>query len=51
VSANYWQFKEFFLANKDESGVSSLEFSHRSPPAFHTYEQLPYLAMYKLKQW
>ena len=45
VGPNYWGAKEFFSKSSDSAPVTSLEWSHASPPAFHTYEELPYLAI------
>ena len=43
VSGNYWHTPEFFENKIDTSNISTLEWVHLSPPAFHTYEELPYL--------
>ena len=44
-SANYWGVKEYFLSNYtseiNSDSVTSLEWLLSSPPAFHTYNQLP----------
>ena len=45
VSANYWECKEFFSTVNDPSIVPTLEWVQQSPPAFHTYNELPYLVV------
>jgi heme/copper-type cytochrome/quinol oxidase subunit 1 len=44
---NYWGAHEFFNKDSDNSSapVNSLEWSHTSPPSFHTYEELPYVVV------
>jgi len=43
----YWNSPEFFHHSSDTISlpVSSLEWSHASPPSFHTYEELPYVVV------
>jgi len=38
-----WNAREFFDYPSDTSSLNSLEFTHPSPPAWHTYNELPYL--------
>lgn len=45
VGPNYWGSHEFFNRDSDLSPVTSLEWSHNSPPTFHTYEELPYVTI------
>lgn len=44
VGPNYWAVPEFFSYSEDPQVISSLEWSQTSPPALHTYNELPYLA-------
>lgn len=43
VPAKSWESPEFFTSSKDLPTFNSLEWSHPSPPAHHTYNELPYL--------
>jgi cytochrome c oxidase subunit 1 len=43
VSANYWESREFFSAKTDPVSVPTLEWTQQSPPAIHTFNELPYL--------
>jgi hypothetical protein len=43
VGKNYWHSPEFFEIDTDVVSVSSLEWTHTSPPEFHTYNELVYL--------
>jgi cytochrome c oxidase subunit 1 len=43
VTANYWKSMEFFEVAGDKHTASSLEWVLNSPPALHTYNELPYL--------
>lgn len=46
VGANYWGAQEFFAQHQSETEFTgSLEWSHASPPTFHTYEELPYITI------
>jgi cytochrome c oxidase subunit 1 len=47
VGPNYWGQNEFFNRDSDVSPVPTLEWSHASPPTFHTYEELPYITIVK----
>lgn len=49
VTGNYWQPSEFFDNKVDTPAISTLEWVQSSPPAFHTYEELPYLVTSKPK--
>jgi heme/copper-type cytochrome/quinol oxidase subunit 1 len=42
---NPWKTEELFTATADTEVVTTLEWLQTSPPAFHTYEQLPYIVM------
>lgn len=44
VSGNYWRSKEFFELDSDPEVINTLEWVQNSPPEFHTYEELPYVA-------
>jgi heme/copper-type cytochrome/quinol oxidase subunit 1 len=43
VGANYWRSPEFFEKEGDIATIYSLEWTQQSPPAFHTYNETPYL--------
>ncbi len=43
VGKNYWHSPEFFEAEGDVVSTPSLEWTHTSPPEFHTYNELVYL--------
>lgn len=45
VGDNYWRIPELFEQTNDYKHlpVTSLEWVQTSPPAFHTYEQTPYI--------
>jgi hypothetical protein len=47
VPANCWHSKEFFTAEGDAESVTTLEWVQQSPPALHTYNELPYLVATK----
>ena len=49
VTGNYWHPSEFFDNKVDTPAISTLEWVQSSPPAFHTYEELPYLVTSKPK--
>lgn len=49
LSNNYWHNNEFFIGAYDSKGSSTLEWTHASPPTFHTYEESPHITIYKLK--
>jgi hypothetical protein len=49
VGANYWSQTEFFVSSQDQRPVYNLEWTHTSPPEFHTYAELPYLAQFASK--
>lgn len=44
VTGNYWAIPEFFNYAQDGKVVESLEWSQNSPPVFHTFNELPYIA-------
>jgi len=43
VSGNYWRSKELFEVDTDTSTIHTLEWTLPSPPAAHTYNELPYI--------
>ena len=43
VSGNVWRNKEFFELESDPAKITSMEWTQQSPPALHTYNELPYL--------
>ena len=45
ASSNPWRSDELFTALSDTEVTTTLEWLQTSPPAFHTYEQLPYIVM------
>ena len=45
VKANVWESKEFFSSQADPAIISTLEWYHESPPALHTFNELPYLVV------
>jgi cytochrome c oxidase subunit 1 len=47
ASANYWKLTPFFSIDRDASDATSLEWVQTSPPALHTYNELPYLVVAK----
>ena len=47
VVGDYWQVGQFFDNKKDSKAIASLEWVHKSPPNFHTYNELPYLVTSK----
>lgn len=44
---NYWRSPELFEQEGDVPSVYSLEWTQTSPPAIHTFNELPYLVAYK----
>jgi len=40
---NPWVHQELFTNVNDTEVVNTLEWTQESPPAFHTYNELPYL--------
>jgi heme/copper-type cytochrome/quinol oxidase subunit 1 len=47
VGNNYWRSPELFEKEGDTATVYTLEWTQESPPAFHTYNELPYLVAVK----
>jgi heme/copper-type cytochrome/quinol oxidase subunit 1 len=47
AGANYWRRREFFEVETDSPHITSLEWSLSSPPALHTYNELPFMLVYK----
>jgi heme/copper-type cytochrome/quinol oxidase subunit 1 len=47
VTSNYWHSPEFFEQEGDYVTVTSLEWAQTSPPALHTYNELPYVTTVK----
>jgi len=43
VSGNYWRSKELFEIDTDNSSINTLEWTLPSPPAAHTFNELPYI--------
>jgi heme/copper-type cytochrome/quinol oxidase subunit 1 len=43
VGPDYWYEPEFFSINTDTRQYDSLEWTLDSPPAFHTFNQLPFI--------
>ena len=44
VNGNVWKTRELFELESDPAPVTSLEWIQNSPPEFHTYNELPYIA-------
>ena len=47
TSNNYWHSPELFELPTDSSQVVSLEWAQSTPPAAHTYNELPYVVLSK----
>jgi cytochrome c oxidase subunit 1 len=47
VGPNYWGSPEFFEKKGDTPTIHSLEWTQTSPPAMHTFNELPYLVASK----
>ena len=47
VESNYWGAPEFFEKKGDTPTIYSLEWTQTSPPAFHTFNETPYLVATK----
>ena len=47
VNGNYWRSLELFEQTTDTPNIHSLEWTQTSPPALHTYNELPYLVATK----
>jgi len=47
AASNPWKSAELFTANTDTEVVTTLEWIHTSPPALHTYNEIPYIVMAK----
>lgn len=45
VSGNYWRSKELFEVDTDTPTIHSLEWTLSSPPAAHTFNELPYIVV------
>lgn len=43
IPAVNWHLNEFFNLPTENSSLNSLEWTHPSPPAHHTYNELPYI--------
>jgi len=49
LSDNYWHAPLFFELSTDNVPVSSLEWTQKSPPEFHTFNELVYLVTHNQK--
>lgn len=47
AGSNYWRNKEFFELETDAPQITTLEWTLTSPPALHTFNELPFMLVYK----
>ena len=47
AGANYWRNKEFFELESDAPQITTLEWTLNSPPALHTFNEIPFMLAFK----